>query len=91
MNKAGFVKYVAEQNNVTKKEADKIINIFCKNVIGAMGEGKQIHLVGFGSFSIIKMATRKGRNPQTGEVIQIKAYNQPKFKVGKTLKNAVNK
>ena len=91
MNKSEFVKYIAEKNNITQKEADKSIDMFCDGVIKAIGEGNEISLVGFGNFSVSKIPARKGRNPGTGEEIQIKSYNQPKFKVGQRLKSAVNK
>lgn len=55
-----------------------------------MGQGKEISLIGFGNFSVSKVAARTGRNPRTGEALKIAAYNQPKFKVGQKLKNAVN-
>ena len=54
------------------------------------GKGNEILLIGFGNFSISKVATRAGRNPRTGDTIQIAAYNQPKFKIGKKLKDACN-
>ncbi len=90
MNKSEFAAYVAKQNNRTQDEAKKLINMFTESVISALSEGNEIQLVGFGSFTVSKVASRAGRNPRTGETIQIKAYKQPKFKVGQTLKNAVN-
>jgi DNA-binding protein HU-beta len=56
-----------------------------------MGEGKEINLVGFGNFTINKVEARKGRNPRTGESMDIAGYNQPRFKVGSKLKAACNK
>lgn len=91
MNKAEFVAYVAKQNNLTQKEAEKNVDIFVSSTISALGEGEEISLIGFGNFSIRKVEARPGRNPQTGATIQIKAYNQPKFKVGQKLKDACNK
>ena len=91
MNKQEFVTYVAKQHERTKVEAEKIIDMFTSSVIGAMGQCNEISLVGFGHFSIGKVAARSGRNPRTGETIQIKAYNQPKFKPGQKLKDACNK
>jgi len=90
MNKQEFVTYIAEQNKCTKTEAEKNIDMFTSSVIGAMGENNDISLVGFGHFSIAKVAERAGRNPRNGEAITIKAYNQAKFKVGQKLKDAVN-
>lgn len=90
MNKSEFVAYIAKQNNITQKEAEKNIDIFVSSSMSALGEGKEISLIGFGNFSVVNMAARAGRNPRTGEVIQIKAYSQPKFKPGQKLKDAVN-
>jgi nucleoid DNA-binding protein len=56
-----------------------------------MGQGKEISLIGFGSFSVQRVEAREGRNPRTGNALKIGAYNQPKFKVGQKLKDAVNK
>ena len=91
MNKQEFIDHIANQHGCTKKEAEKAIHIFTSSVIDAIGEGKEISLIGFGNFSIGKVAARTGRNPRTGEALKIAAYNQPKFKVGQKLKDAVNK
>ena len=91
MNKSEFKKYIATKNSITQEEASDIIDIFTSSVISALREGKEIFLMGFGNFSVSDIAARTGRNPRTGEVIQIASYKQPKFKVGQKLKNAVNK
>ena len=90
MNKGEFVNHIAEQHTCTKVEAEKVIDMFTSSVIDAIGDGNEISLVGFGNFSVSKVAARDGRNPRTGEVLKIGAYNQPKFKVGQKLKDAVN-
>ena len=90
MNKTEFVKHIAQQHNCSQVEADKIINMFTSSVIDAMGQGKEISLIGFGSFSVQRVEAREGRNPRTGDALKIAAYNQPKFKVGQKLKDAVN-
>ena len=90
MNKQEFIDYVAKQHSCTKVEAERTIYMFTSSVIGAMGENNKISLMGFGHFSTTKIAARVGRNPRTGETLQIKAYTQPKFKVGKKLKDACN-
>ena len=90
MNKAEFVKHVAEQHKCTQVEAKKTIDIFTSSVIDAIGQGNEISLIGFGNFSVSNVAARAGRNPRTGEALEIAAYNQPKFKVGQKLKDAVN-
>ena len=90
MNKGEFVAYAATKNDCTKVEAEKAIDIFVSSVISALGSGEEISLVGFGTFSVSKIAARAGRNPRSGEALQIKAYTQPKFKVGQKLKDACN-
>jgi DNA-binding protein HU-beta len=90
MNKAEFITYIADKYQCTKVEAEKVINMFTSSVIDVMGQGKEISLIGFGNFSIGKIPARTGRNPRTGEELKIAAYNQPKFKVGQKLKDAVN-
>ena len=64
--------------------------MFTDSVAHVLGEVKEINLVGFGNFSIFTVEARTGRNPKTGEVIQIPRYKQPRFKVSKKLKDAVN-
>ncbi len=91
MNKAEFVKHIANQHSITQDEANKVIDIFTSSIMSALAEGNEIQLVGFGNFSVSEVAARAGRNPRTGEILQIKAYKQPRFKVGQKLKDAVNK
>lgn len=91
MNKGNFVTFIADKNHCTKTEAEKVIDMFTSAVITALGKGEEVSLVGFGNFSVSKVAARDGRNPRTGEKIKINAYNQPKFKVGQKLKDACNK
>ena len=90
MNKSELINHIADEHSITKIEAEKVIDRFTGSIISALSKGKEISLLGFGSFSISKVAARAGRNPRTGETIQIAAYNQPRFKVGQKLKNAVN-
>ena len=90
MNKAELISYMSQQNNCTKAEAEKTIDMFISSTINALCNGEEISLMGFGNFSVSKVAARAGRNPRTGEEIQIQAYNQPKFKAGQKLKDAVN-
>jgi len=90
MNKAEFINHIASQSQCTKVDAEKVIDMFTSSVIDAMGQGKEISLVGFGNFSVSKIEARTGRNPRTGEELKIAAYNQPKFKAGQKLKDAVN-
>lgn len=90
MNKSELEKYIATKHSVTQKEAGDIIEMFTSSIISALGAGNEIQLIGFGNFSVSEVAARAGRNPRTGDAIQIKAYKQPKFKVGQKLKDAVN-
>ena len=90
MHKEEFSKHIALLHNITQKDAHDVIDIFTSSVIDAIGQGKEISLIGFGNFTISEVAAREGRNPRTGEALKIAAYNQPKFKVGQKLKDAVN-
>jgi len=90
MNKSQFITYMTEQNDCSKAAAEKNIDMFVSSVIDAIGSGGEISLMGFGNFSVSKVPARPGRNPQTGAAIQIKAYNQPKFKASQKFKDAVN-
>ena len=90
MNKSELMNHIADEHSITKIEAEKVIDRFTGSIISALSKGNEISLMGFGNFSVSKVAARAGRNPRTGETIQIAAYNQPRFKVGQKLKNAVN-
>ena len=91
MNKGDFITYISDKNTITKAEAVKVLDMFTSSIIDALGEGKEISLIGFGNFAVRKIEARDGRNPQTGAAIKIPAYNQVKFKVGQKMKDAVNK
>ena len=91
MNKSDFEKHIATKHSITQKEAGNVIDMLTSSVMSALSEGNEIQLVGFGNFSVADVAARPGRNPRTGEVIQIAGYKQPRFKVGQKLKDAVNK
>ena len=90
MNKVEFINHIAEQQNCTKVVAEKNIDMFTSSVIDAIGQGNDISLLGFGHFTINKVAARTGRNPLTGKDVKISARNQVRFKVGQKLKDAVN-
>ena len=90
MNKGEFVSFVSAKYDCSKVDAEKAIDIFTNSVIDALGQGKEITLVGFGSFVVKNVPERSGRNPRTGAPLAIEAYNQPKFKVGQKLKDACN-
>lgn len=92
MNKSEFVNFITEQNaSTTKVKAEQVIDIFTSAVTQAIREGNDISLVGFGNFSVSKLAAKSGRNPATGKAIQIPAMNQVRFKAGTKLKEACNK
>jgi len=89
MKKSDLIAKIAEKSGMTKKDAEKSLNAFIETVTEALAAGDKIALVGFGTFETKKRAARKGKNPRTGEVINIPAANVPAFKVGQGLKNAV--
>ena len=90
MNKAELIDAVADSAGVSKADAARSVEAVMDNISGALRRGEQVSLVGFGTFSVKHRAARAGRNPKTGEPIQIKATNVPGFKAGKALKDAVN-
>ncbi len=89
MNKAELVGKVAENADITKKDAEKVINALFGTVEEALADGDKVQLVGFGTFEVRQRAARTGRNPKTGEEIKIAATKVPAFKPGKALKEAV--
>ena len=90
MNKNEFVDRVADMADMTKADAGKAVDAVFDAITEALKKGDDVRIVGFGTFSSAKRAARAGRNPRTGETIQIKASNQPKFTAGKGLKDALN-
>ncbi|ATW26991.1 HU family DNA-binding protein [Candidatus Formimonas warabiya] len=91
MNKTDLINSVAEKAEVTKKDAEKVINAVFASISDALTAGEKVQLVGFGTFEVKERAARVGRNPQTGETINISAAKVPTFKAGKVLKDAVAK
>ena len=90
MNKAQLVAAIAEKTNLTKKDAEKALDAFEEVVTETLAKGDKIQLVGFGTFETVEHAARTGINPQTKEAIEIEASKAPKFKPGRSLKDAVN-
>lgn len=90
MNKTELVAAIAEQAELSKKDSEKALKAFIDVVTSELKKGEKIQLVGFGTFEVIERAAREGRNPLTGDKMQIKASKAPKFKAGKALKDAVN-
>ena len=90
MNKTELVAAVAEQADISKKDAEKVLKAFVDVVTEEMKKGEKVQLVGFGTFEVSERAAREGRNPQTGKTMKIEACKAQKFKAGKALKDAVN-
>ena len=90
MNTSELVASVAEVAELTKKDAEKAVNAVFASVQKALVEDDKVQIIGFGTFEVRTRAARKGRNPQTGETIEIPASKNPVFKAGKALKEAVN-
>ena len=89
MNKTELVKAVAEQAELTQKDAAKAVDALFATISNTLAQEEKIQLIGFGTFEVRERAARKGRNPQTGEEIDIAASKVPAFKPGKELKEAV--
>ncbi|MBR6329287.1 MAG: HU family DNA-binding protein [Lachnospiraceae bacterium] len=90
MNKTELISALAEKTEVSKKDAEKVVNAFVEVVGEQLKKGDKIQLIGFGTFEVAERAAREGRNPQTGKTIKIAASKSPKFKAGKALKDLVN-
>ena len=90
MNKAELIGSIADKSGLSKADAGKALDAFVSSVTGALAGGDRISLVGFGSWSVDERGARTGRNPRTGEEIQIAAKKVVKFKPGAGLSDAVN-
>jgi DNA-binding protein HU-beta len=90
MNKAELIDAVASSADLSKADATRAVDAVVDNITESLRNGDSVTLVGFGTFEVRDRAARSGRNPQTGETIQIKASRAPAFKAGKALKDAVN-
>lgn len=89
MTKTDLINRMAVELNMTKAQAGKAVHTILREMKNALANGENVQLTGFGSFSTAQKAARIGRNPQTGKTINIPAKTVPKFKPGKTLKEAV--
>ncbi|WP_416149704.1 HU family DNA-binding protein [Salipaludibacillus sp. HK11] len=89
MNKTELINAVAEKTELSKKDATSAVDSVFEVITGSLQNGEKVQLIGFGNFEVRERAARKGRNPQTGEEIEIAASNVPAFKPGKALKDAV--
>jgi len=90
VNKNDLVAAVAASTGLSKTDSANAVDGMLDSIAGALKNGGEVRLVGFGTFSVAHRKPSEGRNPRTGERIQIPASNQPKFKAGKALKEAVN-
>lgn len=91
MNKAELITAVAAKTELSKKDAERAVDAVVESIQEALGGGDKVALVGFGTFEVKERAARKGRNPQTGEEINIAATRVPVFKAGKGFKDVIEK
>ncbi|MCM3635879.1 MULTISPECIES: HU family DNA-binding protein [Paenibacillus] len=89
MNKTDLINNIAEKNGLTKRDVETVINGFLAEVTDALANGDKVQLIGFGTFETRKRSGRVGRNPQTGEDINIPETTVPAFKAGNKLKEAI--
>ena len=90
MNKTELISAMSEKSELTKVDTEKALKAFIDTVTEELKNKGKVQLVGFGTFETSERAARTGRNPQTGETIEIKASTSPKFKASKALKDIVN-
>ena len=90
-NKQDLIAKVAEATELTKKDSGRAVDAVFDAIEGFLANGEKVQLIGFGNFEVRESAPRKGRNPQTGEEVDIAASKTPAFKAGKKLKDAVKK
>ncbi len=90
MNKTQLIEVIADKSGLKKKEAEAALNAMTEAITEALKAGDKVQLVGFGTYEVKARAARSGRNPKTGETIQIAASKHPAFTAGKALKDAVN-
>lgn len=90
MNKTELTEAVASATDLSKAAAARAVDAVLESITGALKSGDQVTIPGFGTFLVRERAARQGRNPQTGEMMEIKAAKVPSFKAGKGLKDAVN-
>jgi DNA-binding protein HU-beta len=91
MNKAELAEQIAEKANLSRREAESAVDAALTTIEEQLARGGEISLTGFGKFHVAARGARQGRNPQTGETIQIKAARVPRFSAGSKLKEVVNK
>lgn len=91
MNKNELISAVAEKSGLSKKDAAAALDSVIAAISESLAQGEKIQLVGFGTFEVKERAARSGKNPRTGETVEIPASKAPVFKAGKALKDAVSK
>lgn len=91
MNKTELIAAAAESTGLTKKDTEKVLNAALESIVAALAQGDKVQISGFGSFEVKEREARVGRNPQTGEAMEIAASRIPAFKAGKALKDRVAK
>lgn len=91
MNKAELVRAIAEETALTQKEVAAVLDSFVGNTVASLVKGEEVAIAGFGKFVVKNRAARESINPRTKEVVKVPACKAPAFKVGKALKDAVNK
>ena len=91
MNKTELVASIAAKTKCTKRAAEMTVEALLETFTAELAKGEKVQIIGFGTFEVRARKARKGRNPQSGEALDIPAANQPVFTAGKTLKEAVNK
>ncbi|MBS9425271.1 DNA-binding protein HU-beta [Photorhabdus caribbeanensis] len=90
VNKSQLIDKIAADSNISKAAAGRVVDAFISSVTGALKDGDDVALVGFGTFAVRERSARTGRNPQTGKELKIAAAKVPAFRPGKGLKDAVN-
>ena len=90
MNKGDLIEAVCSESGLSKADASRAVESMITAITRALKDGNQVSLIGFGTFTVKKRAARTGRNPRTGEAIEIRASKVPGFRAGKALKDAVN-
>lgn len=90
VNKNELISSIASETGLTKTDSAKALDAFVSSITGALKSGDEVRLVGFGTFAVSQRSATTGRNPRTGDAINIPARKQPKFKAGKVLQDSVN-
>ena len=90
MNKNDLINSISNETGLTKTDSAKALDAFVNSISSALKSGEEVRLVGFGTFAVSRRAATTGRNPRNGQVINIPARNQAKFKAGKALQDSVN-